>query len=366
MIATLLALTPLLAPAAPALAADGDPPPPTLVDVRLSRDAVTVSGLRSVPVTVSVHLKDPAGVVETSNLHIPSPWPDVVLRRTSGGRPTAGAPMFTVRDLDLTSGTPQDGIWTTTVLVPSTWEGTWQVTSVTAENDAGGSLHVDPRTVGITRSLTVVGTHQPSLSINLDPAVTVGGKGPVAVKGRAVDADTGRPVAGLLLTLGTNLAENCGAFGYGGSAWTTTDARGYYAFRRRTSRDGAVCVIAALPQRRRVLDVHRSTTLLFRVATQGVRPVVSAAADSSTVTTGGTVAVRGRALAAASLHGRQVVLQRLVGRTWRQVGTSRVRSSGRYTLYATPPARGLHLYRVLTGGDGFLTGVSPTLRITAR
>jgi hypothetical protein len=364
----LLALVPLLSLAGPAVAADGDPPPPTVVDVQLSRTAVSVRGLQGVKVTVSVHLKDPAGVVETGNPEIPAPWPLVGLERTSGGA-TRGAPRSTYLDLDLTSGTAQDGIWTATLLVPSTYEGTWQVSWLVAEGRdgaAGGGLYADPRTLGITRTLTVSATHQPSLSFGFAPAVVVGSGGPVAVKGRAVDADTGAPIAGLQLTLGSGRSENCGAFGYGGSAWTVTDARGYYAFRGRRPDEGYFCVISPLPQRRTALNQYRNTTLLFRTGSPTIRPVLSAAADRSTVRAGATVAIRGRAAPTASMAGRQIVLQRLVGRHWRKVGSSYVRPSGRYTLYATPPTRGVHRYRAVTAAVGtLLAGVSPTVRITA-
>ncbi len=363
--AALLALVPLLTLTGPAAAADGDPPPPTLVDVRLSRSAVTVSGLRGVEVTVSVHLRDPAGVVETSNPEIPAPWPLVALQRTSG-RSTSGAPRALYRGLDLTSGTAQDGIWTAKVLVPSTAEGTWQVSWVVAQDGEGGTLAVDPRTAGITRTLTVTATHQPSLSFGFAPAVVVG-NGAVAVKGRAVDADTGAPIAGLLLTLGTGRRENCGAYGYGGTAWATTDRRGYYTFAARRVDELAFCVISPLPQRRRTLDPYRDTTLLFRSGSPTIRPVLSAAPDRSTVPAGETVAIRGHAAPLAQLAGAQILLQRLVGRTRRQVGSSYVRASGRWTLYATPPARGAHLYRAVTAAAGtLLAGVSPTVRITAR
>jgi hypothetical protein len=313
-----------------------------------------------------VHLKDPAGVIESTNTEIPAPWPLVALQRTSG-RSTSGAPATTYRDLNFTSGTPQDGIWTATVLVPSTYEGTWQVSQVVAQDEDGGSLFVDPRTVGITRTLTVTATHQPSLSLGFAPAVVVGAAKPVAVKGRAVDADTGAPIAGLLLTLGNGRQENCGAYGYGGSAWTVTDRNGYYAFRGRPSDEGYLCVISPLPQRRRTLDQYRDTTLLFRSGSPTIQPVVSAAPDRSTVTAGETVAIRGHVSPVQQMTGHQIVLQRLVGRTWRQVGSSYVRASGRYTLYATPATRGVHLYRAVTAGIANVrAGVSPTVRITAR
>jgi len=361
--AALLALVLVASAAVAGPAAAEQTPTTTLVDVQLSRSAVQVSGLGAVKVVVSVHLKDPQGVEDSFNSHIPHPVPLVSLERTSGGA-TAGAPRWRSLDLDLTSGTAQDGIWTATAWVPSTFEGTWQVSYVIA-GDGDDALGVDPRTVGITRTLTVSATHQPELTAHVEPRVVVGAGGPVTVKGRVVDADTGAPVRGLLLTIGTSAGEDCGAFGYGGSAWTTTDSRGYYAF-RRTAKEGRFCVIAALPQRRRDLDVYRDTTVLFRTVAPKTQPVVSAVPDRTTVRAGRRVAIRGSVVARINVEQMQVVLQRRVGRHWRQVNTSRVRSSGRYTVHATPPTRGRHLYRVVTSDPYLVTGVSPAVRITAR
>jgi hypothetical protein len=358
------ALAPGLVSGSPAAAAE--PAPPTLVDVRLSRTTVAVRGLATVAVTVSVHLTDPSGVVESSNPEIPAPWPLVQLTKVSGPK-TGGAPTYAARDLDLTSGTPQDGSWTTTIKVPSTYEGTWQVTNVTAQNKAGGTLSVDPRTKGITRTLGVTGSHQPALSFGFAPPVVVGAQRRFDVKGRAVDADTGAPVKGLVLTLGTGKQENCGAFGYGGSASTVTDAHGYYAFKALGTDEFYYCVISTVPAKRTGIDQYRTTTLLFRWANPPIQPVISAAADRTPVRVGETVAIRGSVAPLQYTSGRQILLQRLVSGTWRTVDTAVIRQSGRYTLEATPPSAGNHRYRAYTVARFFiLAASSPVVLVGAR
>lgn len=367
-----VALSAALLTTAPVIAGTGtasatvtrDAPTTTLVDVQLSRTAVRVSGLGTVRLTVSVHLTDPQGVVESINPEIPHPLPAVTLTRVSRAR-TGGAPTHASLDLDLTSGTPQDGVWTATTLVPSTYDGTWQVTDVqTGVGDQ--DLDVDPRDIGIVRTLTVKGTHRPALTTYTDPAAVRAGRGPVAVKGRVVDADTGRPIRGVRLTLGSHDADGCGAFGYGGDAWTSTDTRGRFTFHAR-GENGGFCVISAFGRPHQLLDPYKDTTLLFARAIPDILPVVTAAADRSRVHVGETVPVRGHAAPADYMYTTRVVLQRLVGRHWRQVGTARIRSSGRYTLQATPRRHGVNRYRVVTVAvPRVRQGVSPTVSITAR
>jgi len=360
-----VALLAVVLPAAPGTAGE-EPPPPTLVGVALSRSTVAVTRLASEPVIISVHLRDATGVVEASDPEIPAPWPLAVLTHTSGPA-TGGAPPFTARDLDLTSGTAKDGFWTATMQVPSTYEGTWQVSLVVAQNSAGSVLSVDPRTRGISRALVVHATHQPSVTFGIAPSVLVGARKTLAVKGRVVDADSGSPVRGLLLTLGGGRRENCGAFGYGGSAWTRTDSRGYYAFVGLPADEGYYCVLSTLPQRQGTLDQFRITTLLRRFGEPVLQPVVTASVAHTPVRVGESVAVEGKVAAAQPLFGPQVLLQRRTRSVWRTVDTSRVRPSGRYTVSATPPGPGNWRYRVLLPGRYTIrTAVSPVVLVGAR
>jgi len=311
--------------------------------VTLSRSSVAVSGLNTVTVTVMVHLTDPVGVVESSASETGAPLPQVGLSRVSSPG-TAGAPSQDSRDLNLASGTGRDGVWTAAIRVPSTYDGSWQVTAVWATNSQDGSLFVDPRKVGITRTLTVRGSRQPSLSLGFSPKVPVGNQA-VNIKGRAVDADTGRPLAGILLNLGAG-SENCGVFDYGGAGSVTTNAKGYYVFRRAPDAN-VFCVISTIPPKRGAIDRYSTTTLLYRSGGVLVQPTISASVDHTPIHLGETVAIRG-SVAPSTFVYPGVFLQRYSGGHWRTVGTAHVRASGRYTAYATPPTRGNHRYRVHT------------------
>ncbi|MFJ1539491.1 hypothetical protein ACIODS_13205 [Micromonospora chalcea] len=83
--------------AAPPASAAVDQTPPSLVDLTVSPDAVTVAGLDLVPVTVSVRLIDAAGVEPSTEMD-GSSTPSIGLRRAGGDR-TDGA------ELSLTAGT---------------------------------------------------------------------------------------------------------------------------------------------------------------------------------------------------------------------------------------------------------------------
>ena len=80
-----------------------------------------------------------------------------------------------------------------------------------------------------------------------------------------------------------------------------------------------------------------------------VGTVLTAVPSKTVVPRRTKTAVNGKALAIgspdyASTTNARVVLQRLVGRHWRNVSEAKVRSNGRFTLYASPP-KGRNYYR---------------------
>lgn len=67
--------------------------------------------------------------------------PYVVLTRVSGGPAvTEGA------ELALTSGTAQDGVWSATIQVPSTWNGRWEPSRLVAVDEGSGASTSTPGT----------------------------------------------------------------------------------------------------------------------------------------------------------------------------------------------------------------------------
>jgi hypothetical protein len=175
----------VLAPAQPALAADTAAP--ELVGVSLSRASVAVSGLRLVPVTLRVHLTDESGIEPVSSEPFVT-TPVAALERISGGEPRhAGV------ELTLESGTIRDGVWSAVIQVPSTWNGVWAVTYVTAWDVANNHVELDPRAVDMERRLRIRGTHQPAMTMRIMPD-PVPADAPVTVKGRFYYRDTGAPI----------------------------------------------------------------------------------------------------------------------------------------------------------------------------
>jgi hypothetical protein len=173
-------------PARPAVAADTAAP--EVVDVSFSRSRVAVSGVRLVPVILRVHLTDESGV-----RHVLSPEgfinsPLARIERISGGQPRVVS-----AELALESGTSRDGVWSAVIQVPSTWNGVWAVTYLTAWDVAFNNVEVDPRTVGMDRRLRVRGSHLPAVTLQFVPD-PLPADTPVRMKGRFYYRDTGAPI----------------------------------------------------------------------------------------------------------------------------------------------------------------------------
>jgi hypothetical protein len=253
------------------------------------------------------------------------------------------------------SGTATDGIWRAEVNVPSTWNGRWQVTLVAAYDTEFNRLEVDPRTQGIAPALTVTGTHQPAMSFGLVPPLVVG-NGSVAMKGRAYFLDTGASIPYLPLASGV---DNTCAEGVPVND-IRTDARGYYAKTFPSAAPILFCVRLLGP----AAPGRGPTIIAYRAGAVRVQYVITAAPERTPVPVGTNVAVNGRVAPLAA--GELVGLQRLIGGAWRTVNTAHVRTSGRFTLVATPPTRGNHRYRAYKAGTGqYIGDVTPVFVIGA-
>lgn len=352
-----LALTMLVAgPATAATAADTTPP--SVVSISFSPANVTVSGINTTDVTIRAHLTDDTGVEPFAELdQLQTPW--VALRQPSGSS------VPSLHSLDLTSGTPQDGIWSAVMHVPSTYNGVWQVRYLEARDAAGNVLTVDPTTIGITSTLTVDGRNQPRISMGFSPNPVVGnGPATIAIKGRAVYSDTGLPIPGLRLAVTNNLVDGGGC---DVGTPVVTNSMGYYGVSRQYG-------IRA----HYYLSMYRSGTLaVCRIKTPDVAFVVGASVARTPIRLGESVAITGNVLPLPPRdppdprRDLRIYLQRLVSGTWRTVNVATVRSSGRYTLIATPPTRGNHRYRTYKVGytDGwhhYIGAVSPTILVGVR
>jgi hypothetical protein len=243
-------------PAAPSdPATSTDTSPPRVGDISFSRTSVRVSGLAVVPVTVSVHLTDSSGVAEIPFDMTPSP--QLTLSPVPGFRSKL-RPV-----LARTSGTAKDGVWSATVNVPSTWNGTVRVVSVGAVDRVGNALAGDVTAAQAT-ALRVAGTHRPALTFNYAPLAGGGFR----IHGRAYFTDTGRAIG--RLPLATAYESPCDLAG-GAVNNIVTDARGNYERRWDNGDTAAVGCVALIG---RAAPGQNPTVLAYR---SGSAPIPDAA-----------------------------------------------------------------------------------------
>jgi hypothetical protein len=218
-------------PPAPSDAAtSADTTPPRVEGLWFSRASVRVSGLDVVPVTVSVRLTDASGVREVPYAMTPSP----VLALS----PVPGFRSRVRPVLSRTSGTVTDGVWSATVHVPSTWNGTVRIASVGAEDQAGNVLNRELRGAR-SPALRVTGTHRPALTFQYS-LLAAGG---FRLHGRAYFTDTRRPIP--RLPLAAAYESPCDLDG-GAINNIVTDARGFYEKRFENAGMGAFGCVALI------------------------------------------------------------------------------------------------------------------------
>jgi hypothetical protein len=313
--------------------------PPRVLAVSLSASSVAVDGLALEQVTVTTTVTG---------------WPDdvhsVFLTRTSSPSEPSATPVM-IAVLERSSGTPGSGTYQGTVYVPFSASGAWRVSAISDAQPDSASVGTtttdrDPRADGVAdTTLAVHGTHPPRLRLTIDPT-------PVpypSIRFTAVatysDAGTGRPLVGqqVVIAFDNDCVESS-------PAGQRTDTQGRV---RRVTQDAhgfLVCAWAPLPvpaptSQWRVNYVVTATRATYTVRLSAKPARTSVKLGSSTTVSGNVVAVGGEPPRAAAA-GTHVRLQRLVGRTWRNVNVAKVASSGRYHLVATPPSRGRHRYRV--------------------
>ncbi|MFD7153381.1 hypothetical protein ACFV9C_02215 [Kribbella sp. NPDC059898] len=330
-LAGLLALAVLPAPAHAA-------PDPRLhiESVTLNRGSVAVSGLNTVPVTVTV--KGSYGVDAKAPVN-------VILERT-GGSGTMSALFSTNLVRDAASGT-----WSGALKVPSTANGTFKVTGVQTGPFSPPSPPTFDPTPYAGPSLAVTGTHQPRITAAVTPKVVPFGA-PYSIRWAITDAQTGKPYGSRIRVA---LKHDSGCVEYFGPG--TTDVTGTNGIVTKTypaSTDNpSNCLI--VPG-----DPWLNATLGFTAA----RPaIVSATPSKASAPIGTIVPVNGTV--AGAPYNCAVQLQRLYGASqWRTVSAGRVRRSGRFTLTAQPAYRGPIPYRVsFPACAPYVAGVSKAFSI---
>ena len=312
LLAAPLMAMPLVAQAAP-------DPDLQIESVTLNKTTVAVSGLNTVPITVTVKGKYGADADTAVN---------VVLERTGG---TGQQYQLISTDLARNETT---GTWSGPLNVPSTANGTFKVTGVMTgpygAPDPG--TPVDP-TPYAGPSITVTGTHQPKITAVVTPKVVPFNQ-PYTIKWAVSDAQTGKPYGSRLKVVvqtDTGCVEN---FGPGHTDLTDTNGVVTKAY---PGEAWAPITCLLLPG-----NPTANAWLSFVPARPGI---VFAAPSKSSAPVGAVVPVNG------SVQGPPqscpVQLQRLYGATqWRTVSSATVRQSGRFTVNAQPAYKGAIPYRV--------------------
>ncbi|NIK55381.1 hypothetical protein [Kribbella shirazensis] len=305
-----------------AVAAQAAPDPDLKIDsITLNKTSVAVSGLNTVPVTVTVKGTYDTGTPEDSKTPV-----NVILERTGGtGQQRT---LFSTNLPRLTNGT-----WSGPLLVPSTANGTFKVTGVLTGPFFPGSGSMTDPTPYAGPSLAVTGTHQPKITASVSPRIVPFGSG-FSIKWAVTDAQTAKPYGSRLrVVLGT---DNICAEYFGPGYTHLTDTNGTVT-KAYTSADAEAVNCLLLPGNPASIGGQGLV-----VARPGI---VSATPSKTSAPVGTLVAVNGSVMGSPSAC--KVQLQRLYGASqWRTVGTGAIRQSGRFTVYAQPAYKGLIPYRV--------------------
>jgi hypothetical protein len=328
--------------AAPAAQADTDPKL-TVTAVTLGRTSVAVSGLNTVAVPIRVAAGYDSDEPSDQNLPLV-----VFLKRTTG---TGKLTQMISTDLPRVSGTTQKGEWAGSVKVPSTGDGTFQVTGVKTGpySFIEWGTAIDP-TPFDGPSLSITGYHLPKLTATVVPRVVPFGAG-FSVVWQVLDSATGKPYGTRIPVLLATDAE-CPEGSSASSHLTSTS--GFVTKAYSASDAGAV----------NCLRLRNGSFDIAGVVAEVLRPgIVSAVPSATSAKVGTLVPVNGTV--AGSPAGCKVALQRLRGATqWRDVSLGVVRQSGRHTVIAQPAYLGPIAYRVsLPTCYQYQAGVSRTFTI---
>jgi hypothetical protein len=373
LLVTLASLTLAMGPVTPATGATAASV--TITSLSFDRSSVAPSGLNHEKVKISVGLSSSSDIdIWCAMSLVPPQGPTVTIQRITPVDPrTKGdlVPSSFTGVLDLAAGTLSSGVWATSVTVPSTWTGTWQVSRISA--CTGGTIEpveIDPRSVGRTVSLAVAGSHVPRLSAGATPSPLALNAKSFTAKGRLYDTDTGAGLPGVrLLWCGNILSKDgmeppkdtCTGTAYAGDFWAdyighpiSTDAAGYWSV--SWPNDGYFREIDVWTQES-VGSGGPPGYLPPKVLTRAPEPVISPAV---TATPASTSIRAGRALTVnGAWYGKygcstavrnEIRIQYLYGSTaWRLITTTSSRPSGRWT--AVYPARaGRAIYRAYYPG----------------
>jgi hypothetical protein len=338
-----LLVTPLAALALTAPAAQADPDPRlSITKVELNKASVAVSSLNTVPVTLTV-----TGGFDSTDPHDKDLTLHAYLKRTTGAAKT-----LISMELIRKTGTTQGGTWQGIVNVPSTANGTLEVSGVmTGAFFPGSGDMTTPTPVPNPPKLTVIGTNQPKITSRVIPNPLPFGQG-YSIRWSVINGQTGMPYGTKLKVWLAN--DNGCVESFGGPVYLT-DTQGYVtkSYPASFADFGNCLLLPGYP-----IPIGGANTVPDRPG------IVSAVPAKTSAPVGAVVLVNGTVAGAPS--GCPVNLQRLYGATaWRNVSTGKVRqASGKFVLYAQPAYKGNIPYRVsFPVCYNFRAGLSKTFTI---
>ena len=314
--------------------------------VTFSRETITVAGLKTDLLFVTARLTDDTGVEDV-------PFDPAV----EGHSPALRVGSRWV-NLNLASGTAQDGVWSGGTTVTSGWtSGTYEPELLVARDAARNSLSVDPRTVADTPSVAVTTSNKPRLTLTFSP-------NPAIVNGaltrivRVVDPSTGEPWQGVPIAIDfdSTCAEDPSRYPAGrtnaaGEFRSTLPAGNNFEFGH--------CTWISSDNVPRQPPTLISTTFQFPT----YRWAVTARPASSSAPAGTNVAVTGM-LSPSSPNNTELQLQRLYNNTWRTVNRGLTNQNSGFRILATPPGVATYSYRVLAPAENLrAAATSPVFTI---
>lgn len=330
------------APAVVGAAPAADNPSLRVSSITADRAAVSVSGLATTPVVLTVA----ATSTDTSPLPDPRAGVDrlvVLLDHPSGHRPPPGARDHLLVPLVRVSGTRTDGLWRGVARIGSVHAGTLRAVGVYA--DPCFTCGIDPQMTRVDGPvIRVAGTHVPRLEAGGLPRPVTAGASSVRLVGRLVDSATGRGY-GTRVTLHETFDNLC-VEAEGGDVLRATpngsfDARIDTRRVRRQLWLNCVRLYARSPASDGSL-----VPLLGAGVTFDARTSLHARPSASAVRVGRAFRVTGRL--GDPIGGCAVTVQRLRGATqWRGVATAPEGRGGTFTARVTPTVRGRGVYRAV-------------------
>lgn len=356
--------TPVVAPVSAAIGAPAartqlapavDPPvtpradPYMSVDeLTVSRTSVAVSGVATVPVTVTVKAHSNGPSMQVLSL----------LWHHEPDSSQTGNPVIPLLRL---AGTPTDGTWRGVLHVGSVHNGTLRPDEIVADYCYVCGWPDDAIPVE-GPAISVAGSHIPRISLTLRPNPVALSASSVSLRAGVLDSQTGRPYRSPVAVW----------FGYdsvcaeGGANHRRMTVDGVATLRIDTRRDKAMlglhCVFLNGPER----DSEGSVVTLASVGEFfHVTTTLTSTPSAWSVRAGRPLVVRGRVAGANDRTFIEVTVQRLVGRSqWREL-TTVPQSNGAYKATIRPSTRGTLTLRATLVHQG-VRGTSTPVTVTVR